>query len=194
MITTAKQSSILQGFPKYRSMLAGNSPYLPPSFESIATTTATGGTTVTFSSIPSTYKHLQVRILASSTTDYVNINLTANGSTTGYASHFVYGTGTTIAAANYSSATAIRLSSGGGNGLTTFGHNAFIIDILDYANTSTNKTFRMFQGSAYNTTGGEIYFGSGLWTNTSAISSLTFTATGNYANPSYFALYGIKEA
>jgi hypothetical protein len=54
----------------------------------------------------------------------------------------------------------------------------------------------MFYGADYNTTGGEVYLGSGLTTSTSAISSLTFTALGGavFANPSQFSLYGIKGA
>lgn len=176
-------------------MLVGNDAYTPPSFESIATATATGGSTVTFSSIPSTFKHLQVRILAKTTTNYVDFRLTANSDTgSNYASHFLYGTGSAVGATGYSSAANIRLDSGGGNGLTTFQYDAFVIDVLDYANTSKYKTFKMFSGSDYNTTGGQIYIGSGLWQSTSAINSLTFTAvSGTYANPSYFSLYGIKE-
>jgi len=46
------------------SLLAGNAAFNPSSFESIATATGSGQTSVTFSSIPSTYKHLQIRIIA----------------------------------------------------------------------------------------------------------------------------------
>lgn len=172
--------------------LAGSS----TAFESIATTTATGGSTVTFSSISSAYTHLQIRILAKTTADYKDFRLTANGDTgTNYSSHFLGGTGSAASAAGYATAANIRLDSGFGSGLSTFGYDAFIIDALDYASTTKYKTFRTFSGGDYNTTGGQIYVGSGLWQSTSAITSLTFTAvSGTYANPSYFALYGIKAA
>jgi hypothetical protein len=51
---------------KSGSLLVGNAPFDPSDFESIATTTvgAGGATTITFSSIPATYQHLQIRVLA----------------------------------------------------------------------------------------------------------------------------------
>ncbi len=62
-VSRVKTSSILQGFPKSRSLLAGNAYFQPTAYESIATTTvgAGGTSTITFSSIPSTYTHLQIR-------------------------------------------------------------------------------------------------------------------------------------
>lgn len=164
-------------------------------FESIASATATGGSTVTFSSIPSTYQHLQVRLLVKTTTDNADFRITANGVTSGYASHFLVGTGS-VYAAGYSAAANIRLDSGTGLGVNSYQYSAIIIDIHDYASTTRNKTFRMFYGADYNTTGGEVYIGSGLTTSTSAISSLSFDVLGGkvFANPSFFALYGIKGA
>ena len=175
-------------------LLGGGAPPAPlGNFESIASNTATGGSSVTFSSIASTYKHLQVRILAKTTADYIDFRMTANSTTSGYSSHFMARNGSSVAATAYTSANAIRLDSGYGFGLTSFGYSTFVIDILDYANTSKNKTFRMLAGADYNTTGGEIYFGSGLWNNTAAIDTLKFEAiSGTFGNPSYFALYGVK--
>jgi hypothetical protein len=67
-----------------------------------------------------------------------------------------------------------------------------VIDILDYANTNKYKTTRLINGRDQNGSG-FIWFNSGLWQNTNAITSLTFTAqNGNYAQYSSFALYGIK--
>jgi hypothetical protein len=168
-------------------------PITPSSYESIASTTATGGSTVTFSSIPGTYQHLQVRMLVKTTTDAVDFRMTANGVTSGYASHFLVGSGTTASATAYSGASNIRLDSGSGLNVNSYGYSYIIIDLQDYANTTRNKTFRMFYGADYNTSGGEVYLGSGLTTSTSAITSLSFNAvSATFANPSYFALYGIK--
>lgn len=164
-------------------------------YESIASVTATGGSTVTFSSIPSTYQDLQIRVLVRTTTDAADFRLTANGVTSGYASHFLTGTGS-VGATEYSAAANIRLDTGAGNNVNSYQHSAIIIDIHDYASTTRNKTFRMFYGADYNTTGGEVYIGSGLTTSTSAISSLSFDVLGGkvLANPSFFSLYGIKGA
>jgi len=47
------------------NLLVGNDPYIPTDFESIATTTlSTNTASVTFSSIPATYTHLQIRATA----------------------------------------------------------------------------------------------------------------------------------
>jgi len=194
-VTKIKTTSSFTNLTKYDSFLAGNPAYNPSSFESIASTIATGGSTVTFSSIPSTYQNLQIRILVKTTTDNVDFRMTANGVTSGYASHFLVGTGT-VGQAGYSGAANIRLDSGTGLNVNSYQYSAIIIDIHDYASTTRNKTFRMFYGADYNTTGGEVYLGSGLTTSTSAIDSLTFTALGGavFANPSQFSLYGIKGA
>lgn len=168
----------------------------PTAFESIASTTATGGSTITFSSIPSTYQHLHIRLLVKTTTDNADFRMTANGVTSGYASHFLVGASTGVSAAGYSSAANIRLDSGAGLSVNSYQYSAIIIDIHDYASTTRNKTFRMFYGAEYNETGGEVYIGSGLTTSTSAISSLSFDLLGGkvFSNPSFAALYGIKGA
>ena len=51
------------------SLLAGNAAYNPSSFESIATVTLGSSGAVTFSSIPSTYKALQLRFMAKAIRD-----------------------------------------------------------------------------------------------------------------------------
>ena len=75
--------------------------------------------------------------------------------------------------------------------------NAFgvtIIDILDYANTNKYKTFRSLVGSDTNDTNGAVGLASGSWRSTSAITSITLSnnVSGNLAQYSSFALYGIK--
>ena len=49
----------------YSSFLAGNAGYVPPSYESIQTTTLSSSqSTISFTSIPATFKHLQIRCIA----------------------------------------------------------------------------------------------------------------------------------
>jgi len=70
-----------------------------------------------------------------------------------------------------------------------------IVDILDYASTTKNKTVRYMSGIDTNggTAGGRISLGSGLWINTAAITSITINANiANFTTTSTFALYGIK--
>ena len=69
---------------------------------------------------------------------------------------------------------------------------AYIVDILDYASTSKNTTTRALAG--YDNNGnGSLYVKSGLWLDTSAITSITVTPNaGNWVEHSTLALYGIK--
>ena len=178
-----------------------NYPRVTNSFESIATATGTGlSASVTFSSIPSTYKHLQVRMLAATTRGTYGIDsllITLNGdSGTNYSWHSVYGDGST--ASVQSSATSPAIGNPALFGTTTTGgYGAAILDVLDYASTNKTKVTRLLAGTDFNGTvagyGGRVGLASGLWNNTAAITSITLTAeNGNIANYSKFALYGIK--
>jgi hypothetical protein len=69
---------------------------------------------------------------------------------------------------------------------------AGIIDILDYADTNKYKTVRALSGTDNNGSG-DIILGSGLYQQTTAITSITLEANGvNWLTNSSFALYGIR--
>ena len=170
-------------------------PVQPTAFESIATATGTGSSgTITFSSIPSTFKHLQVRANVIPTSAGNSTNLRINNDTGGnYTRHRLYGTGTTVVADGAISQTQINLT-GAGSGDTSY-PTAIIIDILDYASTSKNKTVRIFSGIDKN--GGadvSVNVQSGLWISTNAITQIDVISAANFGTASTFALYGIKEA
>ena len=174
-----------------RSMLVGNSPYVPPSFESIATVTASGSSsTLTFTSIPATYKSLQIRGIANDAFRS-NLRMTFNSDTgANYSFHMLYGNGSAAGVAAGSSANYINYVGKAESTASIYG--ASIIDIVDYASTSKYKTAKTFFGYDYNG-GGWSGLASGLWMSTSAITSITITnPNGNYTAGSTFALYGIK--
>ena len=178
---------------KSGSLLVGNAFYSPPIFESIATVTVgSGGTSaVTFSSIPSTYQHLQVRGIARSTGSS-SMKLRVNSDTgSNYSYHQLYGDGSTIASNGYASFTTMYIGNlpVAADGANLF--DGFVIDILDYANTSKNKTFRSLNGFDANGSG-YIALESDAWLNTSAVTTLEFTTSVGIAQYSSFALYGIK--
>ena len=181
---------------KYGTLLAGNAFFMPSAFESIATATGTGSS-LEFTSIPSTYQHLQIRGIArtsnsSSVQDY--LTMTFNSSNTGYAFHRLYGTASSAAAAGFSSQSNITFYRAAGANATSNVFGGFIIDIHDYASTTKNKTVRYIGGIDNNDTNGEIDLGSGLWNNTNAISSIKINV-GNgpaFVTGTQFALYGIK--
>ena len=169
------------------------------SYESIASTTlGSDSNTITFSSIPSTYTHLQVRILAKDTAGAVGYHLEWRFNSDGganYPSHALQGDGSSATAAGYTGltyGTAVNI-------VATASHNAsvysgIIMDIHDYASTTKNKTVRVFGG--YDNNGsGVVGLDSSVWLSTSAITSIVFTSDGpNYKSGTQFALYGIKGA
>lgn len=203
MITTAKQSSILQGFPKYRSMLAGNAAYIPSSYDSIATATGDSSTaTITFNLSGVTgYKHLQIRCLSSNTADastIYNMYVRFNGDTgNNYSRHMFYGYAGTPTASGAASSSYIDVWTS----LNTYSYkyySAQIIDILDFNSSTKNKTVKAFFGvdfNGLNSWSGHLGLSSGTWMNTNAITSITLTInTGAWLTGSTFALYGIKDS
>ena len=161
-----------------------------------------GASSVTFSSIPSTYKHLQLRVIgrtdrASSAFDAFLIKVNNDATTSNYTYHYLNGDGATAIAGqengSYGGAVVYRIG-GATSPASVFG--TAITDILDYASTNKYKTLRSLGGVDNNSSSptGEVYFGSNLWLNTSAITSLVIVPrTGtNFVQYSQFALYGIK--
>jgi hypothetical protein len=169
------------------------------SYESISTVTVGSGgqATITFSSIPSTYKHLQVRMIAK--TDRAlnrdSVLVTFNSDTTAkYTRHGIYGDGSSVATESTSAFTTSMVTyraSGNTSASNIFG--AIILDFLDYSNTTTNKTMRTLGGVDLNGAG-EINFYSGMYASTAAINSISFVpgVGTNFLQYSQFALYGIK--
>ena len=166
------------------------------SFDSIATTTvgAGGASSVTFSSIPGAYTHLQIRGLNRDTTvaaGFQVLGVQFNGDTgSSYSLHRLTGDGSNVVATGGANTTTFYTATTVLNKANTYG--GFILDILDYANTNKYKTARSLDGSDGNGSG-EISLRSGSWRSTSAITSITLTTTGTLiAQYSSFALYGIK--
>jgi hypothetical protein len=171
----------------------GAAPASTNSYESIATVTVGAGglSTVTFSSIPSTYKHLQLRSFGG-TSGADDINMTFNGDTaSNYSAHLLYGTGASAGSYSPGSTSSIYWSVGNSYG-TANQFGAAVTDILDYANTNKYKTTRALYGYDRNGSG-QLNFSSGNWRSLTAITSITLTpVVGNIIQYSSFALYGVK--
>lgn len=174
-------------------------------FEHIETQTvgAGGAASITFSSIPQTYKHLQIRALhrtaRAATADNIFVQVNGDSATTYYAMHQLNGNGTSASSSGWGFGTA------GNNGL--WGHygpaanslanvfGVFVMDILDYTSTSKFKTARSLGGT--DTNGNDlsnIQFASSFWGQTSAVTSLTLVSQNavNISQYSTFSLYGVK--
>jgi hypothetical protein len=156
-------------------------------------TLASDTSTVTFNNIPSTYKHLQVRVVAlSSNTDNLRIRFN-NDSAANYATHQLQGNGSSVAANALSSVTQAEYL-----GLivsSTLYPFSSIIDVLDYSSTNKNKTIRALSGQDGNATGTatdwRVSINSGLWMSTSAVTRLDFTSGPTFRSGSTFALFGV---
>jgi len=201
-ITRAKTSSITQGPSTNRNLLAGNPVILPGSYESIATVTvgAGGASSIDFTSISSSYKHLQIRYISRcSRTDVGDsLGIQFNGDTgSNYTRHYIDGNNSVV---YFGASTSQTLSNSGYQAAANTAANCFgagVIDILDYASSNKAKTIRVLAGVEDNTaSAGNIAYRSGLWYATpAAITSIKLLATSgtqNFVQYSSFALYGIK--
>jgi hypothetical protein len=188
------------GSGEYSSASGSVTPTELTAFESIATVTLTGTqSTISFNSIPSTYKHLQLRYMATSTRitySADNALMQFNSNTSGYGRHNFAGDGSTAYSGGTANATHMWL----GQITSTVTPNIFgvaVVDILDYTNTGRYKTIRSLSGvdlnGINNTISGAVNFWSGVYQNTAAISSIQLTCqSASYASGTTFALYGIK--
>jgi len=167
-------------------------------FDSIATTTvgAGGASSVTFSSIPQNYTHLQIRMIARNTVAnsddnvymYFNSDTGAN-----YSYHYVYGFGTGVGTGGTGGASFMIPFRVTGANSTASAFGVGVCDILDYNNTNKFKTTRSLTGHNQNNTSDTIFMFSNNWRSTSAITSITINPpNSNFVQHSSFALYGIK--
>ena len=165
-------------------------------FESIATVSVASGTSasLTFSSIPGTYTHLQVRGIARLSGGNGELDFQFNSDTsTNYNYHRIYGNGSSVVAEAGTSTTQATV---GYYTAATSVFNGMVVDILDYANTNKYKTVRSLNGMDTNGAG-IVFLDSSLWRSTSAITSITiFSKDGSRPLDQYshFALYGIRSA
>ena len=189
-------------YQRYNDFLAGNpttpvitdfGAYFPLGEFTLASTQAT----ITFSSIPQTYKHLQVRIMArtdraGASVDPMLLRFNSD-SGTNYSWHDFYGDGASVAAEAASTSTGIKFYRAAGATATASRFGIAVLDILDYTSTNKNKTVRYLGGIDQNGSG-EVFVGSGAWlNNTNATTSLSITpfAGTNFVANSSFALYGV---
>jgi len=187
------------------SSSASNSvtPVVPSNFFLISQTTlGSPAASYTFSSIPSTYKSLQLRMTlrdssSGTSTGYMALRFNGDTSST-YAYHQLYNSFGSVSENGAASQTFIQVQGGNMAGNATA--NVFapsITDIVDYASTSKYKTLKSFAGGDTNGGSGyaEIGFSSGLWQSTAAINSITVyvgSPSGyNINTGSTLSLYGV---
>lgn len=163
---------------------------MPRTYDSISSTTATGSSaTITFNSFPSTFTDLII-VCAIKGTNSNDAYLRYNSDTgNNYSDTTLRGNGTTPSSVRTTNAAGIDIG-----GIANIGANdigGIIIQIMNYSNTTTNKTNITRFNNASSLTSGIC----GLWRSTAAITSIDlFNRGGNWASGSTFTLYGIKGA
>lgn len=207
LLPSAQVSSLTTGsitLPSARGV------FVDTDFQSIATVTvgSGGSATISFTSIPGTYKHLQLRgICQTNRSGYLIDAFTVkfnSDSASNYSWHTLYGgfsTTPSVSVDGGASTTATRFY-WGNSSVSANVFTGVIMDILDYTNTNKYKTIRTLAGYDVNGTagtdsyGGTICLSSGNWRSSSAITSIEIASTvsSNFTQYTQFALYGIKGA
>jgi len=153
---------------------------------------------ITFTNIPNTYTHLQVRGILRDTSggpEMLRVNINGVTDSSKYVWHNMTTDGSSYSAGHSigQGDTYFRLIRHPG---TNAGANFFgvvIIDILDYANTNKFKTVKAIGGYDANGSGWPSV-NSAVYRETNAVSSIKFSSGGSLAQYSQFALYGVKSA
>jgi len=164
---------------------------MPATYEPIATTTlSTATASITFSSIPATYTDLILVYNGGLDPAANELLLRFNGSSSSIYSYTrLRGNGTSTASDRYSNTNFMHIGSPGNS--LVIGNS--INHIMNYANTTTYKTLL----SRSNFTNREIMATVGLFSSTSAITSLLVAHSNSIrflSSGSSLTLYGIKAA
>lgn len=164
---------------------------MPSTYEPIATQTlGSTASTVTFSSIPSTYTDLILVCNPTTNVTTGQMTIRINGDTgTNYSRLILWGNGSAAGSASYANESYAY------TGYYTTLYNiptTNIFHINNYSNSSTNKTIL----GRSNNTSEAVIESANLWRGTAAINSiqLGISVAGTYSVGSTFTLYGIKAA
>lgn len=154
---------------------------------------------ITFTSIPQTFKHLQIRMTArfangsGSGARNLGIRLNGNASTV-YSWHYMNGDGASVSSGGFASFNHVRFDQCLPSDDQPAGiYGPGIVDILDYASTSKHKTMKGLIGQPV--AGYKIGLKSGSYQDTSAVSSIILydqEYASGFKSGSRFSLYGIK--
>jgi hypothetical protein len=190
-VSRLSQQSIQQSFPKGTTLWDGTT--ATSAFDSLGSFNVSSATSsVTFSSIPQTYQHLQIRfsVLGSSNNDDFQMQFNGITASSNYSWKEFRGNGTTATIGSGINQSFMYVASNSGDSsYPTVG----IIDIHDYTNTNKAKTVRIFEGNSKNATGTMSLWASSYFGTTNAVSSIKLYHAASNINPnSVISLYGIK--
>ena len=193
-VSRLSQTSLQNAFQKFNNTWDGVSAVGGmDSLGTVVQSTASSG--ATFTNIPQTYQHLQLRFFVKSQASSNDFSLVINGVSTGtsYSYHSIKGQSGSLTYPGYASQPFIYLmkESAEFSGFTSGNICTGIIDFLDYANTNKGKTVKSLLGTAQNG-GGFLKVTSGFYNSSSAITQLDIVNGYNWAAGTQISLYGIK--
>jgi hypothetical protein len=191
-VSRLSQQSLQNSFPKGNTVWDGTT--ATSAFDSLgAVLLSSTASSITFSSIPQTYTHLQIRLFGIYTGSVTSGFISFNGVTTGglYSYHAMGTDGVTPPPGAVALTSQNEGKYTGYAGTTTAAPTNTIIDILDYTNTNKFKTAKTtFCWDANGT--GYIEFGSTNWRSSNAITSITLRPGNTFNTNTSAALYGVK--
>lgn len=152
-------------------------------YEPVATQTVTGVSSVSFTSIPSTYTDLRVVFNGYNDAPLMKINY--NGSSANLTTTFVGGNGSSAASARYNDGWLYVWAPGVG---TYFNLS---VDVMSYANTARWKSWIAKCYITDNAGGPTLFIGT--WASTTAINRIDIL-TSSLTMSGTFTIYGIKAA
>jgi hypothetical protein len=179
--STGQVLTVAGGVPSWATASAGGM--------TLISTTTLSGASVSISSIPAIYQHLQLIVRnARPATDGVNLQMRFNSDST-----TKYRILNAVNASNYSANNTAHYFGyeDADNGASDALH---IVDIYDYTNTTTWKVARILQVANNQTTPTNVNFTDtvSLWFATSAVNEITlFPGSGNWTSGTAY-LYGVK--
>lgn len=155
-------------------------------------------TTVTFSSIASTYRHLRLEILARTNRSGQSLDIVRlrfNGDTaSNYWNQYNLSHGTTVSGngADVGTNGYVDLSWLPGNDAPAGSAATVTIDIPNYKGTAFHKGLHFVGGLRYSATDRRAVSGAGGWVDTAAITQIDLLSLSQFVTGSVFSLYGLS--
>jgi hypothetical protein len=150
------------------------------------TTLGSSASTITFSSIPSTYTHLQIIMQGIGGDDFIRMTFN-NVTSANYYSQLITARGATVSSGEDIGATSMRC----GTNNTLF---SGVINVPNYKNSTIKKTINVVCGDRVGTSANQTRVQSFFGTNdaTTAISQIDITCPTAFGIGSIFSLYGVS--
>ena len=156
-----------------------------------------GAASIDFTNIPQTYTDLQIVLSGrQSSTGGTNVNMKFNGSSTSYINRdIISASGTVVSESTILGTSSIKIGFIPDN--TNYTVSTFSNQLVYIPNYTSSNYKSVSTDSAMENNSTSVYFGlfAGLWSNTSAITSIALTCeNGNFVQYSTATLYGLTSA